>query len=93
MSDLNPKPAGRPRRKVADPEEAARILAALRQEHLAQIRGAERRRRLALEAAELGVTASNIAEAIGSKQTTVSLWIRRARDERGPSAPSQQKDG
>lgn len=92
MSNLNAKPWGRPRRRISDPDEAARVLAELKQEHLAHIRGAERRRQLALEAAELGVTASNIAEAIGSKQTTVSLWIRRAREERDPSHTSQQKD-
>jgi DNA-directed RNA polymerase specialized sigma24 family protein len=92
MSNVNPKPWGRPRKRVVDPDRASRVLAALRDEHIAQIEGAERRRQLALEAAELGVTTSNIAEAIGSKQTTVSLWVRRARDERDGTSTLNQTE-
>lgn len=93
MSNVNPKPWGRPRKRVLDPEKASQILDELKAEHRAQIEGAERRRRLAMEAADLGVTTLNIAEVIGSKQTTVSLWIRRAREEQASHDTSKPKNG
>jgi len=74
-----PPRARKPRKVVSEVERVDALMDELRAgEELIQT-AMRRRLDLALEANELGMTTTRIAEAVGVSQTSVSNWVRAAK--------------
>lgn len=78
---LSPRRSRRPQKVATDPARADEVLAALRESELEIRRIEQQRRRLMVEASDLGLTTTKIGEAAGASQTAVSRWVREAREQ------------
>lgn len=75
-----PRRAGKPRKIVTDAARAETLLEEMRQVETLIRESLLRRRDLAVEASQIGLTTTKIAEAVGVSQPAVSNWVRAARE-------------
>jgi DNA-directed RNA polymerase specialized sigma24 family protein len=76
-----PKRIGRPRKHVTDEVRAEAILDELRQVETTIRESTARRRELAVEAHDLGLTTTKIGDAVGVSQTAVWKWVKSGREQ------------
>lgn len=70
-----------PRKIVSDEKRASELLQELREAEVLIRQTTERRSRLMVEAADVGLTTTKIGDAVGASAMAVSRWVRAARDQ------------